>query len=125
MIFVTDRINTAKYNYDDLNRVESNSLEISQLLSQYGYGNVLTVKTDWSISDFPKVTPMQRYIDNVNDLKDSFFSLAPNPPTNMNNINYVGANNIEKTQESVYNLINETVRIAPVLAFTLGGGEFD
>jgi len=126
MIFVTDRqaVPQTYYNYDDLNRVELNSIDISIFLSQYGYGNVLTGKTDWLISDFPRDTAMQNYIDNVNYLKNIFYSLAPDPPTNMNNIDYIDANNIEKTQESVYNLINETVRISPKLAFTLGGSRF-
>ena len=105
MIFVTDRTNGDKYNIDDLNRVEGNVFLISELLNQYGYGNVKTVKTNWLRSDFPKATDMTRYINNVNEIKDSFFSLAPLPPTDMNNIDYVDANNIEKTLESVYNLI--------------------
>lgn len=125
MIFVTDRVAGAKYNIDDLNRVESNVFTIAASLEAFGYPvNLGSTKTDWSYDNFPQATTMQRYIDNVNKVKNAFFSLAPSPPLVMNNINFDDANNIEKTLESVNDLLTETIRIAPKLAFTLGGSQF-
>lgn len=105
MIFITDRLSGSKYNYTDLNRVEGNVFLISQMLNEYGYTDVINTKTDWTSLDFPKATSMQTYIDNVNTIKNSFYSLAPNPPTVMDNLTYISANNIEKTLNSVYDLI--------------------
>lgn len=127
MIFVTDRTESPRtyYNYTDLNRVEGNVFLISELLIQYGHYIDLEIKDDWSTVDFPKATEMIRYIGNVNVVKDAYHSLAPVPPINMNNLNYVGANNIEKTLESVYDILNESIKSIDVLEFTLGGGEFE
>jgi len=106
LTFITNREPGSSYNIDDLNRVEQNVFDISELLKTYGYpANIESVKTDWKTTDFPKAIIMQRYIDNVNMIMDSFYSMAPLPPVSMNNINYADANDIEKTLESVYTLI--------------------
>lgn len=68
------------YNYTDLNRVESKVNELATLLTNYNYlAESLTVKTNWTRSDFFNQTNATRYINNIKKLRDSFYVLPTTP----------------------------------------------
>ena len=78
------------YNYSDLNRVERAVEEISDVA---GLG--LTTRTNWAMWDIPTASEMARYLNNVKAVREFCGSDIPLPST-MNNLDYEGANNIEK-----------------------------
>lgn len=84
------------YNYSDLNRVERAVAEISNL-----GGLDLVTKTDWGMWDVPTVSEMDRYLGNIKILRD-LYVIDIDVPTNMNNLTYVGANNIEKILQEAH-----------------------
>ncbi len=90
---------TAKgyYNISDLNRVETASEYIAALLSGEGYYVTLTTKKDWVITDIPTVAEVQRYVNNVKFCVSQFISVGLELPEDVNGIDIIAANNIEKT----------------------------
>lgn len=84
------------YNYSDLNRIERIVSEISEMENLN-----LTTKTDWAMWDIPTATDMARYISNLNAIKQHF-SISTAIPTSMSNLDYHGANNIEKMLLTAY-----------------------
>lgn len=86
------------YNYSDLNRVE---LAVAELSDSLGLG--LTTKTDWKMWDIPTTTEMGRYLSNIRVIRDHF-SIDTEIPTSMSNLNYEGANNIEKILFTAYSM---------------------
>ena len=87
------------YNYSDLNRVERAVAEIATRA-----GLTLTTKTYWAMWDVPTESDMSRYLGNINAIK-THFGININAPTSMNNLDYVGANNIELILSAAYKLL--------------------
>lgn len=128
--FITDRhindpdVNKRYYNVSDLNRVEANMVAVANLLESYGYMvNLGTTKDNWVTTEFFTTSEGVRYLQNLNKIIDAYHSVAPAPPVTMDNIDFTDANNIEKNLKSVYDIINESIKLMPTLAFTLGGEE--
>ena len=80
------------YNYSDLNRVERAVAEISDRM---GLG--LVTKTNWTMWDVPKASDMERYLYNVEKVREICLNQTnlPLTPTSMSNLTYTDANNIE------------------------------
>ena len=87
------------YNYTDLNRVEAAVRVIAEKLNALDIPVSLTTKSDWTNKDVPTKGDMSRYLGNVLQLRDASSGLyyAPQPPSTMEKLDYVGANDIEKT----------------------------
>jgi hypothetical protein len=100
-----------QYNYTDLNRVEGNAEELSELLNTYAYPISITVKTDWTRNDIPKQADMIRYLDNVQALINAYFtkSTTPSLPADMVDLTHTEANAIEQIQADIYDLIQKMV----------------
>ena len=90
------------YNYSDLNRVERAVAEISEL-ANLG----LATKTDWSMWDIPTSSDMERYLDNVETIKNHF-GIGIELPESMNHLTVESANNIEKVLVAGYERIGVT-----------------
>lgn len=115
------------YKHTDVNRVESAvaylaaayvqaPLDLRQYASDRGvawddYFDVpydpddyddITTKTDWAQTDIPSVSDMTRYLGNV-ALIQSAFPSSVILPQSMNNLDFNGANNIERALVSAYN----------------------
>lgn len=103
---VTDRtqadvINqTAKgfYTHEDLNRVERSVEWLADQFNLYGYAAAVEIKTDWTLEDIPIKSQMQRYLDNIQDLIDAYYTLTTTPelPESMDFLTWAKANDIEK-----------------------------
>lgn len=106
------------YNAADLNRVESAvkfvndyidglQSELDTTREEYGVAEdsfwilainplVLTIKSDWAMSDLPTESDLERYLDNVDKLTDRIPIEKNLPASVANNLDYAGANEIER-----------------------------
>ena len=88
-----------RYNYTDMNRVENTVEVLSARLRELGYKHpTLVVKTDWSRLSCPTKADMQRYFENVDELRKTspIYKTTPVAPTVSQKLNYARANNLEK-----------------------------
>ena len=90
------------YNHTDLNRVEMAVQDLASLL-----GLTLTTKTDWSESDIPSRSNMERYLGNIQAIRAACqgFGGMPVAPETIDNFTYVEANNIETILKKAYEMI--------------------
>lgn len=85
------------YNHTDFNRVENAVRYLSDILTAYGYTHTVNVKTNWTPSDIQSIAEIQRYIDNIAELKNKYYSnIEGQMPTTSNWLTVEGANYIEK-----------------------------
>ena len=92
------------YNFSDLNRVETAVSELALVLSELGFPTTVEVKTDWSLSAIPTVQAMARYLGNLNTLRSAvnvFSEITPELPTDMQHLNFDGANRIEQMLQRI------------------------
>lgn len=89
-------------NYTDLNRIESNSQTISQLIGLA----IDSPKTDWSMTDLPTQSDFKRIRDNVQKIRSSVHILPSTPVTPELPLNrYDKINDIEKILYHVYKIL--------------------
>lgn len=79
------------YNYTDMNRVES---AVAHVASQVGLP--LVTKTDWTASDVPTRSDMQRYLDNVKAIVSVLQLPFAHYIGGADGFDYEAANNVEK-----------------------------
>lgn len=82
------------YNYTDLNRIEEWCEYLANLLTSYSYPVSIQVKKNWNMSDFPTSSEMERIRQNVNRLKQAYFSFTQ-IPKNLDYMTWQKANDIE------------------------------
>lgn len=92
------------YNYSDLNRVERAVREIADEL-----GLTVTTRTNWSVWDVPTAEDMQRYLDNVNLIRETCHSTLF-LPDNMGKLTYNTANTIEEILSYAYRVADSICR---------------
>lgn len=87
------------YNYTDLNRVET---AVSELAAELGLN--LVTKTNWTLWDIPIQADMERYLWNVEAIRDACPGDVTFPalPSSMSKLTFEGANNIEIVLQLVY-----------------------
>lgn len=99
------------YSYTDLNRVEQAVSQIADHFQSLGFAQNLQTKTDWglpgnfSVSSWPTESQMERYLRNISEIRKAFFIGTP-APNSMENLNWNGANNIEKVLETAFERIS-------------------
>ena len=94
------------YSYTDFNRVENAVAYLSELLKTYGYENSVNVKTNWTSEDMQKVSEIQRYIDNIAELKNKYYtSIEGTMPTVSTWLTVEGANYLEKLLVNIEEII--------------------
>lgn len=98
------------YSHTDLNRVEQAVSELAAMITALGFSLVLDTKTDWglpgdfSIDAWPVETQMKRYVENVAKIR-KVFVIQEQIPETMENLNWQGANSIEKVLKTAYTRI--------------------
>ena len=101
------------YSASDLNRVESNSQIIAQMLTRAGYIVSLVTKTDWVKEDIANepntgyLYDLTRYLGNVKKLLEGYFAKPTTPqlPENMDALTWEKANDIEQVLSDISDLI--------------------
>lgn len=108
---VTKKTEKGFYNANDLNRVGSAMVYMRDRLNQNGYNIIVDPDTSWTISDIPDHSDMIYYLSCLGALKDSIAlpSSIPEAPETMENLTYVGANNIEKILEAVDQMLTNSL----------------
>lgn len=105
---VLNRTPKGFYNATDLNRVGQNLQYLADVLRGYGYNVFVNPKTDWTITDTPSASDMERYLLDLNALKTAFYGTTELPDS-MNNLTVTAANNIEKLLLEIEIYINRMV----------------
>ena len=96
------------YSYIDFNRVENAVQYISELLKTYNYPNTVNVKTDWTAEDIQNFAQIQRYIDNIAELKNKYYSNVEGElPTTSTWLTIEGANYIERLLTNIEELLHK------------------
>jgi hypothetical protein len=86
----------------DLNRIEINCAYLAGQLAGYGYPVSITVKTDWTMQDFPYLSHVDRIRDNVNTLLDAFHWLRGSPEIRYwNSLDWQDVNSLEQNISNI------------------------
>ena len=96
------------YNYTDLNRVETWCEYIANMLNSYNYFVDITVKTNWTMLDFPTTSEMERIRSNIIKLKQAYYSFT-NIPDNLDYMDWKKANDIERILSEINVLIENMI----------------
>lgn len=105
-------------NAADLNRIEGNCEYLSELLHSCGYTSHVTVKTDWSMIDFPTLTEFTRIRDNITELLRAYAQAQDMPDMRTDSrTDYVEINNME------FDLYRINEMIADMKAIYMYSGE--
>lgn len=109
---VTNRVDGAKYNYTDLNRVEAAFEYLRDKMNgQFGFNLTLTIKKDWARADLGQLgaqSLMEPYRQNVVQIRAAITQKAETPqaPDSMRVLTWAKANDIEKILQDVEWLLN-------------------
>lgn len=115
MILITDRTaadvtngtSKGRYDYTDLNRVESAVEELMTIAATAGIQMDLSTKTDWarpglfSAQTWVTESQMERYLRNVHLIADAV-QAGGDLPGSMNNLDWRAANSIEQALEKTH-----------------------
>lgn len=83
-------------NTSDLNRIEGNCEYLAELLYSCGYTADITVKTNWTTSDFPTLTQFNRIRSNITKLMDVYAQAEDMPDMRSDDrTDYIDVNNME------------------------------
>lgn len=94
-----------QYNASDLNRVESWCEYLKTELTTLGYPVSITTKTNWTSSDMRSVSEMNRVRNNIETLKNAYYSLTASV-SSASYFDYEKANNWEKILYEIDTLMN-------------------
>jgi len=111
------------YGATDLNRVGEAMLFLLDLVDKLGIYMPLDIKTDWQDGDIPSPAQLGLYITNINTLRTAVAGL-PEVPDGHNNLDYIGANEIEQmfvVMEVVIGYIMAAFRHSGVTISGFGG----
>lgn len=99
------------YNAVDLNRVGNAVNYVAQRLEQYGYQVQVSPKIDWTMADIPYPPAMTDYLNNVSVIREALAVMPTTPPVpeDMEALNYIEANNIERILLDVNTLIDNMI----------------
>ena len=85
--------------FNDLDRVEKCTIDITERLNNYGYHFTINAKDNWTLDEEINIDDINRVKNNLQKIKDNFYVLINTPEIpsiEKTSINYIDANNIEK-----------------------------
>ena len=112
------------YNYTDLNRVEDAVAKLTSYLTALGRGDGLYPTRRWTASDVPDAIDMQRYIANVQKVRNALPELhhiMPQAPASMVNLTSEGANAIEEILSNAMEYVESKIQTFPFSGEIYGG----
>lgn len=120
------RLHTDKglYRASDLNRVEDAVRYLAGELKRAGYGVTTENGPLWSEKDIPDFQQMERYLRNIEAVRNALPLLpnTPQTPPDMDMLTYSEANNIEMILASAHKVL-ENIKAAWMYAGELFAGE--
>ena len=107
---VSNKTSKGYINAVDLNRIENTCSYLADQLNSYGYSVSITVKTDWTMEDFPYPSEIDRIRDNVNALITAYYKLQGSPDIRyVDTINYEDANSLEQNIKNIDTLLQNMI----------------
>jgi hypothetical protein len=110
---------TGCLNYWDLNRIEQDVGYLSDMLNGYGYTQEILCKTDWAMTDFPRVSEVERIRSNVQTLIDAYCAQTVALPDTLESPDYQVINDLENVlrlmQEMIHRMEESFRRCGPTL----------
>lgn len=85
------------YKASDLNRVGAALITIRDRLRTHDIDVPAEVREDYVMNEIPDKAVMDAYIASANAVHDAVVNTAPRPPAGIDDLDWEGANNIEKT----------------------------
>lgn len=114
------------YNATDLNRVGAAMQSVADRFNSLGYAVVITPKIDWKEEDCPTPPDMALYLSNLATLRGVIAVMRSTPTvlSDMEDLTYTEANNIEKILVDVNTLLEKSA-LAWFYSGDLFAGEVD
>lgn len=112
------------YNYTDLNRVEEAVAKLDSYLVALNRVDGLYPTRTWNATNVPTATDMQRYIANIQKIRNALPELhhiMPQAPASMVNLTYEGANAIEEILSIAMQYVESKIQIFPFSGEIYGG----
>lgn len=104
--------NKGAINHTDLNRIESNCEYLASQLNHYGYSVNITVKTNWTMMDFPYQSKIDRIRNNINAIINAYHNLQGRPDIRYwDSLDWNDANSLEQ------NILNIDIMLQRMAAF--------
>ena len=97
------------YTYEDLNRVESAVVYVSNRLKEFGYGTDIRPVETWSTENKPNKEDFDRYLWNIAQIRSaiSVFKSTPATPNSMVGFDVDKANALEQILVDVDQILNK------------------
>ena len=90
-----------------LNRVEMKQADLAVILNRYAYMVHIENKTDWQTTDIFTFQDHRRLLNNLNLLKQAYYTYATTPKTPTYMYGYEESNSIEKILVDIEAMIND------------------
>lgn len=120
-----DNIKKGCYTYVDLNRVEDAVAYLDDRLKKSGISCDIELGKTWLKDDIPTIQDMQRYINNIINIRKLNIVLDTTPPSPERvNIDYIEANNIERILHDVDLMLVELTQQYLYSGEFYSGGDF-
>lgn len=97
------------YNFEDLNRVGKALIFLAELLTESGYLVSVDVKTDWTMSDIPRINDIAAYLQQVDKVRNALNIVDYLPETPTTILTVEQANDIEKIIEITYDFLQNMI----------------
>lgn len=93
-----DPVVKGAYNSTDLNRVGAAVEYVRNRLAQYDYKCSVNPKQSWTYTDIPTQQELDEYLEDIRTIRSALATkpTTPQAPADMEQFNYIEANNIEQ-----------------------------
>lgn len=110
---ITDRTGPGKYDWQDFNRVGEAVAYVAQRLEAAGYTADVVTKTDWTRQSIQTRQDMERYIANIQALRNilAFPPEIPDAPDTMRFLTFQRANDIETIVSNLDTLLTSLQQV--------------
>lgn len=105
---ITNRTNENKgfCNYEMLNRIENNCAFLEEQFNANLFSVSIETKTNWTMSDFPFLSQINRIRDNVNVLRNVYYVMVGSPVIIYHNtLDWIDANSLEQNLKNLNSML--------------------
>ena len=89
-----------------INRIENKQAELKALLNEAGYWNTPITNKIWTGNDWQYREEWQRVLNNLDILKQAYFTYTDTPATPDTRLDYINLNAVEKILDDLQRMIN-------------------